>query len=129
MIEPYQAIGLVPTMWGIKRREDIRRNLEHLDHLMTASAWLGGLDLPWRLIAAPGGARQGFNDEVLDVEHETFARECATDTPGPESDELGRLARKWNAFIMAQAKARHEEFPGRFFNVGFILNPDGEVVL
>ena len=37
MIEPYQAIGLVPTMWGIKRRDDIRRNLEHLDHLVTAS--------------------------------------------------------------------------------------------
>src|SRR3954453_9425442 len=46
MIEPYQAIGLVPTMWGIRRREDIFRNLEHLDHLMTASTWLGGLDLP-----------------------------------------------------------------------------------
>jgi predicted amidohydrolase len=30
---------------------------------------------------------------------------------------------------MAQAKARHPEFPGRFFNVGFVLDPDGEVVL
>ena len=30
---------------------------------------------------------------------------------------------------MAQAKARHAEFPGKFFNVGFVLNPDGEVVL
>jgi beta-ureidopropionase len=115
MIEPYQAIGLVPTMWGIRRRDDIRRNLEHLDHLMTASTWLGGLDLPVRLVAIPEGALQGFNDEVLDVDHETFARECAIDIPGPETDELGRLARKWGVFIMAQAKARHPEFPGRFF--------------
>ena len=30
---------------------------------------------------------------------------------------------------MAQAKARHEEFPGRFFNVGFVIDPDGEVIL
>ena len=30
---------------------------------------------------------------------------------------------------MAQAKARHPEFPDRFFNVGFILDPEGEVVL
>src|SRR5512132_650872 len=74
MIEPYQAIGLVPTMWGIRRREDIRRNLEHLDHLVTASTWLGGLDLPVRLVAVPEGALQGFNDEVLDLDHETFAR-------------------------------------------------------
>ena len=114
MIEPYQAIGLVPTMWGIRRREDIRRNLEHLDHLVTASTWLGGLDLPVRLVAVPEGALQGFNDEVLDVDHETFARDCAIDIPGPETDELGRLARKWGVFVMAQAKARHPEFPGRF---------------
>ena len=112
MIEPYQAIGLVPTMWGIRRREEIRRNLEHLDHLIKAASWLGGLDLPVRLVAIPEGALQGFNDEVLDLDHETFARECAIDIPGPETDELGRLARKWDAFVMAQAKARHPEFPG-----------------
>jgi predicted amidohydrolase len=129
MIEPYQAIGLVPTMWGIRRREDIRRNIEHLDHLVTASTWLGGLDLPVRLVAIPEGALQGFNDEVLDLDHETFARECAIDIPGPETDELGRLAHKWGVFVMAQAKARHPEFPGRFFNVGFVLDPDGQVVL
>src|SRR6185369_12929024 len=88
MIDPYQAIGLVPTIWGIRRREDIRRSLEHLDHLVTASAWLGGLDLPVRLIAIPEGALQGFNDEVLDLDHETFARDCAIDVPGPETDVL-----------------------------------------
>src|SRR5512132_3067512 len=129
MIDPYQAIGLVPTIWGIRRREDIRRSLEHLDHLVTASAWLGGLDLPVGLIAIPEGALQGFNDEVLDLDHETFARDCAIDIPGPETDELGRLARKWGVFVMAQAKARHPEFPGRFFNVGFVLDPDGAIVL
>ena len=110
-------------------RDDIRRNLEHLDHLVTASTWLGGLDLPVRLVAVPEGALQGFNDEVLDLDHETFARDCAIDIPGPETDELGRLARKWGVFVMAQAKARHPEFPGRFFNVGFVLDPDGAVVL
>ena len=40
-----------------------------------------------------------------------FARECAIDIPGPETDYLGGLARQWNAYIMAQAKARHPEFP------------------
>src|SRR3954447_6811693 len=129
MIEPYQAIGLVPTMWGIRRREDIRRNLEHLDHLVTASTWLGGLDLPVRLVAVPEGALQGFNDEVLDVDHETFARECAIDIPGPETDRIGQLARKWNVYIMAQAKARHPDWPNLFFNVGFIIDPDGAVIL
>jgi predicted amidohydrolase len=128
-IEPYQAIGLVPTMRGIRQRSEIGVNLEHLSHLIKAASWLSSLDLPVRLIAIPEGALQGFNDEVLDLDHETFAAECAIDIPGPETDYLGGLARQWNAFIMAQAKARHPEFPGRFFNVGFVLDPEGEVIL
>src|SRR6266481_1590294 len=86
MIEPYQAIGLVPTMRGISRRDEIETNLEHLSHLIKAASWLSSLDLPVRLIAIPEGALQGFNDEVLDLDHETFARECAIDIPGPETD-------------------------------------------
>ncbi|HEY0999786.1 MAG TPA: nitrilase-related carbon-nitrogen hydrolase, partial [Streptosporangiaceae bacterium] len=129
MIDPYQAIGLVPTMRGIRHRDEIRVNIEHISHLIKAASWLSSLDLPVRLIAIPEGALQGFNDEVLDLDHETFARECAIDVPGPETDALGELARQWNAFVMGQAKARHPEFPGRFFNVGFVLSPEGEIVL
>ena len=40
MIEPYQAVGLVPTMRGIRRREEISWNLEHISHLVKAAAWL-----------------------------------------------------------------------------------------
>ena len=62
MIEPYQALGLVPTMRGIRSREEIQTNLEHLSHLIKAASWLSSLDLPVRLIAIPEGALQGFND-------------------------------------------------------------------
>jgi predicted amidohydrolase len=30
---------------------------------------------------------------------------------------------------MAQAKARHPDWPDRFFNVGFVIDPDGAVIL
>src|SRR5262249_38136210 len=129
MIQPYQAVGLIPTVYGIRHRDEIAKNLDHLGHLIKAAMWLSGLDLPVRLISIPEGALQGFTDEVMDVDHETYARECAIDVPGPETDALGKLARQWNAFIMGQAKARHPEFPGRFFNVGFVLDPAGEVIL
>ena len=56
MIEPYQAIGLVPTMRGIRHRDEIRVNIEHLSHLIKAASWLSSLDLPVRLIAIPEGA-------------------------------------------------------------------------
>ena len=53
MIEPYQALGLVPTMRGIRHRDEISTNLEHLSHLIKAASWLSSLDLPVRLIAVP----------------------------------------------------------------------------
>src|SRR5207302_70269 len=129
MISPYTAVGLVPTVRGIRKREDIKINLEHLAHLVKAAAWLSSLDLPVRLIAIPEGALQGFNDEVLDVDHMEFARECAIDIPGEETESLGKLARQYDSYIMAQAKARHPDLKDRFFNVGFILDPTGEVIL
>src|SRR5215472_2221074 len=100
MIEPYQALGLVPTMRGIRHRNEIHANLEHLAHLIKAASWLSSLDLPVRLIAIPEGALQGFNDEVLDLDHAEFARECAIDIPGPETDALGGIARQYQSFIM-----------------------------
>ncbi len=129
MISPYTAVGLVPTVRGIRKREDIKINLDHLAHLVKAAAWLSSLDLPVRLIAIPEGALQAFNDEVLDLDHVEFARTCAIDIPGEETEALGRLARQYDVFVMAQAKARHPEVKNRFFNVGFIINPEGEVIL
>src|SRR5213593_2217261 len=129
MIKPYTAVGLIPTVRGIRKRKDIKINLEHLHHLVKAASWLSALDLPVRLIAFPEGALQAFNDEVLDLDHAQFARECAIDIPGEETEALGEIARAYDAFIMAQAKARHPDWPDRFFNVGFILNPQGEVIL
>jgi predicted amidohydrolase len=129
MMKPYTAVGLIPTVRGIKRRAEIQTNLDHLAHMVKAAAWLSSLQLPVRLIALPEGALQGFNDEVFDLDHVAYARECAIDIPGPETDALGGIAREYNAFVIAQAKARHPEWKHRFFNVGFILDPKGEVIL
>jgi len=52
----------------------------------------------------------------------------AVDLPGRESDAIARIARKYKTFICASAKVRHEHFPGRYFNVAFVLSPDGEIV-
>ncbi|MGA7774869.1 MAG: nitrilase-related carbon-nitrogen hydrolase [Pseudolabrys sp.] len=129
MIEPYNAVGLIPSFWGIRRREEIKHNIEHLKGLTKAAFWLSNLDIPVRLLAIPEGALMGFNDEVLDVDHADYARTCCIDVPGPETDEIGKLARQWNVYIMAQAKARHKDWKDRFFNIGFIVDPDGKIIL
>jgi predicted amidohydrolase len=129
MSDPYTAVGLIPTVRGVRKRAEIQRNLEHISHLIAAATWLSSLDLPVRLVLLPEGALQGFTDEVFDLDHVTYARESAIDVPGPETDYLGQLARHWKIFIMGQAKARHPAFPDRFFNVGFAIDPNGEVIL
>src|SRR5207247_103907 len=98
MIKPYTAVGLIPTVRGIRKRKDIKINLDHLSHLVKAASWLSSLDLPVRLIAFPEGALQAFNDEVLDLDHATFARECAIDIPGEETEPLGKIATEYGAF-------------------------------
>jgi hypothetical protein len=60
MTEPYQALGLVPTMRGIRHRDEIAVNLEHLSHLVKAASWLSSLDLPVRLICVPEGGTAGI---------------------------------------------------------------------
>ena len=40
MIKPYTAVGLIPTVRGIRKRADIRINLDHLSHLVKAASWL-----------------------------------------------------------------------------------------
>src|SRR5919199_1041987 len=82
MVAPYTAVGLVTTVWGIRHRSEIRRNLDHISHVIAAASWLSSLDLPVRLVAIPEGALQGFTDEVFDLDHATYARESAIDVPG-----------------------------------------------
>ena len=93
--------------------------------MVKAACWLASLDLPVRLVALPEGALQGFNDEVLDLDHAAYADRCAVDVPGPETDALGDICREYGVFLMGQAKARHLDWPGRYFNVGFILDDSG----
>jgi predicted amidohydrolase len=129
MIEPYMAVGLITTVWGARKREDIARNIEHIHGVMKAASWLSSLDFPVRYVAIPEGGLQGFTDEVFDTDHRTFAAESAIEIPGPETAMLGEIAREFDVYLVAQAKATDPAFPGLFFNIGFILDPTGEVIL
>jgi predicted amidohydrolase len=128
-IEQYMALALQPVMRGAHRRSDIRANIDHIFELSRAAVWLAGIDLPVRLITIPEGALQGFTDEIFDWDHRHYVEHMAIDIPGEETALLGRLARELNAYVIAQAKAKHPEFPDRFFNCAFILSPAGEVIL
>lgn len=128
-IQPYAAVGLSPTIRGVMKREQIRQNIDHLHEVTTAACWLSGLDLPVRLIVIPEGVLQGFTDEIFDWDHEKYAEEVAIDIPGEETKLLGEIAKEFNCYLVASAKARKPEFPKRFFNIAFLLDPAGKVIL
>lgn len=128
MIEQYMALAMQPVMRGAHKREDISRNIDHIAELCYAAIWLTNIDLPVKLIAIPEGALQGFTDEIFDWDHEYYVDNMAIDIPGEETQALGKLAKEFNTYIIAQAKARHPQIEKRFFNTAFVIDPNGDVI-
>ena len=124
----YMALALQTVMRGAFTRADIKVNIEHIAELARGAVWLSAIDMPVRLIAIPEGALQGFTDEVFDWDHRRYVDQLAIDIPGDETALLGQLARELDTYILAQAKARHSEFPERFFNCAFLIDPSGKVI-
>ena len=127
-IEPYMALALQPVMVGADTRADIGPNLEHIAELAFAAKNVTEIELPVKLYTIPEGALQGFTDEIFDWSHADYIERLAIDIPGKETAFLGDLARGLNAYIIAQAKVTHPEFPEHFFNCAFVIDPQGEVV-
>ncbi|MEM4414113.1 MAG: nitrilase-related carbon-nitrogen hydrolase, partial [Candidatus Caldarchaeum sp.] len=128
-MEQYTAVGISSTVWGVRKRKEVLKNIEHIHEVVAAASWLSSLDLPVKLIALPEGGLQGFTDEVFDMDHVEYAMNIAIDIPGEETDRLGEIAKQYNAYLIAQAKATDERFPNRFFNNAFIINPQGRIIL
>ena len=131
MIDIYNAIALQSVTYDCKRniedKPDYQRNLGHVCKLIDTVVFYA-LEYPPRLIALCEGAIQGFPDEVHDWDHVKYARNGAIDIPGPETDQLAEKAVKWNVYIIGQAKSRMKEFPDRFFNTMFIIDPSGKII-
>jgi beta-ureidopropionase len=128
MIEPYSAIAIQADIPIVTDRSDYPEYIAYLAMLADSAVGTTALEHPVRLIVLPEASFQGFRDEFADMPHADYARDFAIEIPGRETQALGRIARKHGAYLVAAAKARHAEFPGLFFNVAFILSPDGEVV-
>lgn len=127
-IPQYMALALQPVMVGAKERADITRNLDHIAELAFAAKNVTEIELPVRLYTIPEGALQGFSDEIFDWDHVEMVERLAIEIPGPETDYISGLARALDAYVIAQAKTTHPEFPERFFNCAFVIDPQGEVI-
>jgi len=128
-VAPYLAIGLSTTVYGIAERGDIARNLDIVEEAVHASVSIANINMPVKLVCLSEGALTGFTDEIFDLPHKFCADNLFIDIPGPETDRLAALARMYDTYIVAQCKARWPEVIGdRYFNMMFVISPNGEIV-
>ena len=128
MVEPFAVVALSPRTFTIKRREDALENVKRICDFMDTAVMVGSWEgAPVRLVVIPEMAIQGLiaNTPGNRAAESKFVMEI----PGPETEELGRKAKALNAYIAAELyMVRDDDFPDRYFNVGFIISPQGEIV-
>jgi len=123
------AVGLSTVVRGISKRSEIARNLDVIEDAIHAAVSIIGINMPVRLIALAEGALTGFTDEIFDIPHTVAARDLFIDLPGPETQRLGALAKQYDTYIVVQCKARLPEvMDDRFFNMLFVIGPNGKIV-
>ncbi len=128
MIDPYIAVALQTTVRHITRRSDAEQNLTHIGKMIDLVCHICSLELPVRLIALGEGCIQGFADEILHLSSAEYTATMAADVPGWETEALGAKARQHGIFILAQIKEKLPQYPDRFFNTVFMLDPQGTVI-
>ncbi len=129
MIQPYTIIGLSPRVSACRTRADYLRNIEHVTAFMDTAYGMAATDgAPVRLMVLPEGT---FQSMLIDFKggDRRCEREMAVELPGPETEALGRKARELNVYIAANAYVvRDEDFPDRYFNKSFIIDPAGKII-
>ena len=128
MVELYAIVALSPRTFSIEKREDalknVRRICSFMDRACTVAAFEGA---PVRLVVIPEMAIQGLIG--ITPGNRTSEAKFAMEIPGPETEELADKAKEMNAYIAAELyMVREDDFPDRYFNVGFIISPEGEIV-
>jgi predicted amidohydrolase len=128
MIDPYIAVALQTTVRHCTTRSETERNLSHIGNMLDLVCHICALELPVRLVALGEGCIQGFADEILHLSSAEYTATMAAEIPGPESDWLAGKARQHGIFLIAQLKEKLPQYPDRFFNTVFILDPAGQII-
>lgn len=129
MVEPYLAFAIQSKTYGCTTRADIKKNLDNLIPQIEGCLYMGDVLFPTKLVVLAEGAIQGYYDEHSRMDHVEVCKKIAITIPGEETEQLAELAKKWKVYIVAQAKILEPELiKDRFFNVAFIIDPEGKII-
>ncbi len=140
VIDPYTVVNLQTTPPLCLTNDDIRKSIKYIAGMMNWAV-RSGFELsfgvkpedhrfaPVKFITIPefgiatfSGAKEKNVDFVL-------SNGLAVQIPGPETDILAEKAKELNVFIAAVLYEYDPEWPDRYFNTAFLINPQGEVIL
>ena len=135
-VDRYAAMAIQPEVRACyvtgkdpaaQRMENVLHDCELIDKYYQGTAHrLGGL-VP-RLCVFPESFIHGFGPGWV-RDFKLSMEQLAITIPGPEIDALAKKAVEYNMFIAGAAFEILPEYPTRFFNTGFIIDPKGEVIL
>ncbi|RMF96561.1 MAG: hydrolase [Gammaproteobacteria bacterium] len=124
----YTAVGIQNESHMATSIDDYWTDLKGLAGSIEYAVWNCSLDLPVRLVAVSEGGIGGWCLGGGE-EHIRIAREIVPTIPGPETEFLGELCRKFDIFLIAQMIAKDPELmEDRVFNIAFIIDPNGKVI-
>jgi len=144
MIEPYyvavcQSEKISVRFEGMAEfKTNVDKNLQHYCRLIDtvcggSAASLAGLTDAVKLFTFGEFAITGHHfpaapgQQMLD--RSEIVEQLAIKIPGEETNILADKARQWGIYIAAANFESDEEWPNLFFNTGFIINPEGKVIL
>lgn len=129
MLQQYCAVGIQSSVWNCYKRSEYKRNLEYVAASIRKAVSRSSVELPVKLVAISEGALGGwapFGGE----NHLKYYKELAPEIPGEETEFLGKLCKELNIYLVGQMQAKDESIiKDRVFNMGFVINPEGEVIL
>jgi predicted amidohydrolase len=108
----------------------VYQNVEHvckiIDQYMKGCAQLSGGGSP-KLIVFPEAFLHGYGPMRVRT-YETNSK-LALRIPGEETHALAAKCKQYGFYLAGSAFEKIDEYPNHFFNTGFIISPEGEVIL
>ena len=129
MIPPFAVVALSPRTIACEGRDDVLKNARRIAELLEASYKFAGTEgsAP-RLVVVPEWTIQGPLVNFRGGDRELESR-FAVEIPGKETEVLSEKARALGTYIAGELYlVRDDDFPDRYFNVGFIIDPNGDVI-
>jgi predicted amidohydrolase len=128
MIDPYAVVAVSPRTFAVRQPGDGVRNVRRINEFIDTATMVGNWEgSRVRLVVIPEMAIQGMIANTPG--NRAREKDFAVTIPGPETDELAKKAVELDTYIAAELyMVADQDFPDRYFNVAFIIDPRGEIV-